>query len=132
MSQDKSYTNQIIPFIVTIFASFITVQYLYTITNQRELLCLVFVIIYLIISTLKSYIIISLYPDRKDGKVDIRRIYMVSFCDLLLSIIIVILTKLIFDIFSSVIVKLHMKWYDYMVAISITIVFVFSFIKSTE
>ena len=155
---DRSYTSQIVPFIVTIFTSFLTVRYLYTITNQKSLLTILFLIIYIIISWIRKYVKETLFPEHKhidtpapsettpviNGgggagttsitqvtvKPPIQKIYLMTFLDILLSVIVVILSTLIFDIFRAFIAKVTFRWFDYIVVMSLTILFALSFILS--
>ena len=127
---ESSITSQIFPFIIAIFTSFLTVQFLYTITNQRGILCAIFLMLFFIVVKLKTWITKSLYPDRKDGKVHTQRILLVLFFDLLKSVVLIVLTKLVFDIFSTLIVHLTFSWYDYIVAFSVIVVFSLSIIIS--
>ena len=129
-SSSSSYNSQIISFVVTIFASVLTVQYLYTITNKKEILCLIFLLVLVIIASIREYIIIDIYPDRADGKIETRRAYLVRFCDLITSITIIILVTIIFDMFNSIMLKIHLQWWDYIAFFSILLTFVFSYLES--
>ncbi len=130
--EDRSYASQILPILITVATSMVTVQYLYTFTNQSLLLIIIFGLIYIVIEKIQVYIQLNLYPERHDGGVDIRRVYMVTICDLIKSFILGILTKLFYDIFNSVGIKLHIKWYQFMVAVPTLIVFSISLIKHAE
>ena len=126
------YKGQVIPVVVTIFASLLTVQYLYTITNQRELLCAIFLVIYIIAAGVKDYVTTVVYPERSDGKIDHRRLIIMNACDLITNIAIVVITRLIFDIFISVRVKIDLAWWDYIVLASLGFTFVFSLVYVSD
>ena len=122
---ERPYKSQFISFIVTIFASLITVQYLYTITHQRELLCAAFLLIYIIAHGSKDWITRSLYPDRADHKVEHRRMIMLMACDLVINIAVVVISKLVFDMFVSFRVKVNVQWWEYITLVALGLTFVF-------
>lgn len=129
-SMSSSSNNQYIPLIITIFASLLTLPFLYTLTNDRSVLCVVFVISYVIIDAIKDYIVNTLYPNRKDGKVETRRIYLVKLCEFMTSVIVVIFMKLLFEWINILRVKMNIQWYSGMVLAATIITFVFSYIES--
>ena len=124
--------SQIVPIVVTIFASVLTVQYLYTITNQKEVLAAGFLLLYIIAAGTKDWCVRTLYPPRKDGKVEHRREVIVSACDVFMAITVVVISSLVFDIFISVKVKITLEWWDYIVLFSLGFTFLFFFIFSTD
>ena len=141
---ERAYTSQIVPFVVSLFTSFLTVRFLYSITNQKSILCILFLLVYVIVSWIRKYIKETLYPEHhhKDSlttppqqqqqqKIQpIQRIYLLTFMDILSSILIFILTQIIVDIFYAFIIKVTFRWYDYIVVLSLTIVVALHFILS--
>lgn len=125
----SSYKDQVIPIVVTLFGSLLTVEFLYSfITYKREVLITIFVLIYGIFVYLKKHITTTVYPNRKDGRVEPRRATLVGFCGLVMNICIIIITRLIFDMFMVVRVKIHMVWWQYIDLFTIGITFLFSFL----
>lgn len=130
---DNGYlSSRIIPFTITLFTSFLTVQLLYTITTQRSILLALFFMIIFIIITIKEYITRSLYPENKQhqGRHHIERYLLVVLCNLLITVCIIIMTTIIFEIFSIFIASVNFDWYDYITILSILLVFLFAFIAS--
>jgi len=125
-----SLKNQLIPFIVTFAGALLTLQYLYSITNQRELLVVIFLLIVVIVHAVKNYIVTERYPDRVDGKINPRRAYLTTSCDIVTSIAAVILTKLVYDMLNAARLKEQLPWWDYMILIALTLSFVLYFIHS--
>lgn len=128
-----SLQNQMVPFIVTLFGSILTVQYLYTITQQREILGTIFLLIYVVVQAAKTYITTVRYPERTDGKPpNPRRAYLVMTCDIILNIIIVILTKLAYDAFNVLRFKVTLYWWDYLVIFSLIFALVLAVIQADQ
>lgn len=128
-----SLKNQIISTVVTLFGSLLTVQYLYTITHQRELLITIFLLIYVSVQGVKTYITTVRYPDRTDDKPhNPRRAYLVSACDIVLSIVIVTLTKLAYDVFNALRLKVELHWWDYMIIFSLIFATVLAVIQADQ
>lgn len=128
-----SLKNQMIPFVVTLFGSLVTVQYLYTITQQRELLAVIFLLIYVTVQGLKTYVTTVRYPERTDGKPpNPRRAYLVSACDIMLSIVIVVLTTLAYDAFTTLRFKVELHWWDYLVIFSLIFALVLGVIQADQ
>lgn len=124
-----SYRDQVIPIVVTLSVSLLTVEFLYSlITHKREVLAAIFVFIYALFMYLKKYITESVYPSRKDGRVEPRRTSLTGLCNLAMNICVVIITRLIFDMFMVARVKIHMVWWQYIDLFAIGITFLVSFL----
>ena len=124
-----SYKDQVIPIAVTLSSSLLTVEFLYSfVTYKHEVLIVIFVLIHMIFGQVKKYVTHTLYPPRKDGRVEPRRTSIVGFCTLCTNICTIIITRLIFDMFMAFRVKIHMKWWHYIDLFSIAITFLFSFL----
>lgn len=128
-----SIKSQIVSTVVTLFGSLLTVQYLYTITHQRELLAIIFLLIYIAVQGIQTYITTVRYPARTDGKpANPRRAYLVSACDIVLSIIIVILSALVYDAINALRLKITLYWWDYIVIISLIFATVLAVIQADQ
>lgn len=125
-----SYRDQVLPIVVTLFGSLLTVDFMYSfITYKREVLITTFILVYVIFMNLKKYITHSApYPKRKDGRLDTRRSSLVGFCGVGMNIATIIITRLIFDMFMVARGKIHMKWWQYIDLFTIGITFLFSFL----
>lgn len=125
------YRDQVVPIVVTLFGSLLTVEFLYSfITYRRDVLIAIFVLLYAIFQGTKKYITHSAYPDRRDGKVDPRRTSLVGVCGIGMNISAIIITRLIFDLFMVVRGKVHMTWWQYIDLFSIGLTFLFSFLAN--
>lgn len=124
--------SQLIPIVTTIFASLVTVQLLYQITNQTLLLIIAFAVVMLVLLAAQDYIVTSLYPDRKDGKVHTRRRLLVRLLDFLASIVFIIITNLVYDVITVTAAKMTAPWYIVLQVAFVIIFFVFIAIISTE
>ena len=118
-----------IPIVVTLSVSLLTVEFLYSlITHKREVLAAIFVFIYALFMYLKKYVAESVYPSRKDGRVEPRRTSLTALCNLAMNICVVVITRLIFDMFMVARVKIHMVWWQYIDLFAIGITFLVSFL----
>jgi hypothetical protein len=122
--------NQLIPFIVTFFGALLTLQYLYTITNQRELLIIVFLLIIVIVRAVRNYIVTERYPDRPDGLVNPRRAYLTSSCDIVVNVCVIILTRIVYDVLNSSRLKANLQWWNYMTFFALTLAFILYFVHT--
>lgn len=124
-----SYKDQVIPIAVTLFGSLLTVEFLYSfVTYKHELLIAIFVLIYAIFMYAKKYVTHTVYPPRKDGRIEPRKTSLIGFCSLGMSVCVIVITRLVFDMFMAFRVKVHMKWYYYVDLFAIVITFLFSFL----
>ncbi len=125
----SSYRDQVIPIVATLFGSLLTVEFLYSyVTYNRGVLVVSFLLLYGILKNAKQYVVHTLYPDRKDGKIEPRRASITGFCGLGMNISAIIITRLVFDIFMMIRGKIHMKWWQYIDLFTMGITFLSSFL----
>jgi hypothetical protein len=128
MSSDELNFSQFISFMSAFIASLVTLQLLYTFTNQREVLVAAFVLVILVFAFFRKLVTSFFYPDRKDRKEELARRYLCSFITFVQGVAIVVLMLVIKDIFVIDGEDSQLELYDYaLVILPVPIFFLFTF-----
>lgn len=115
-------SNKFVSPIVSVFISLFTVSALYTISNQKELWVLVFLVIALIVVVLEKTITNCCY--RREEWKDVDTLTVIQFATILKLTIGFIILKLITDIFLFFIAVTIMLWLDYVNILSVVVGFI--------
>lgn len=127
----SGYSEQVIPIVVTLFGSLLTVDFLYSfITQRRDILVAIFVLVYGLFYNAKKYVAQSLYPvaSGTTTRTDPRRASLITLCSLGMNITAIVATRLFFDMFMSARGKTSLVWWQYIDLFSIGLTFLSAFL----
>lgn len=112
---------------MTLFGSLVTVDFLYSfITQRRDILIAIVVLVYGLFYNTKKYVAQTLYPVAKRN--DPRRASLITLCVLGMSVTAIVATRLFFDMFMSARGKTALVWWQYIDLLSIGITFLSAFL----
>lgn len=135
----SSYTNKLLPLISTLLLSYMGTSVLYTITNQKEILIAIFLVLFLVVSSIKLFITEYVFPEEKKGKTIIERKKrdldedtILQLLDFISSIIITIMMFIFADIFTITINTIQFQWFEYIVLFELPLFFIITVIPKFE
>jgi hypothetical protein len=124
MPETDSLSSNILPIIIALVATFLTVAFLFTLTNRADVLAVTFGFIYVAILSLKHYLQTNVYLPRKDGKTEARGVLILRCCDIVSAVVIIVISALILELFTLLRLRITpFAWWTYIVVFSLIITF---------